>query len=217
MEVIPPVSDEYHPCINLCSTGDSAEIVPGEPLSWLLLRYDKWSLLNWKILIAFFALEVNDALDLGEVLLGLLGQRVVQSTQVEGLLTFLQKVQLQVSYAKTKPGWGRARPGLYSLVEDHLCILPALSVQVGQGQSQVDRVYLRAMRLQLEKVEKNFLTLEESLWFKAYISLNQKEFNAFWVLLYELLHFLDCLVISSLRKKNFSLGLLSIVTHCHFW
>jgi hypothetical protein len=35
LTIVPPPSDDaYHPCVNLCSTGDSVEvIVPGLPLS----------------------------------------------------------------------------------------------------------------------------------------------------------------------------------------
>ena len=32
--VPPPLGDAYHPCVNLCSTGDSVELIyPGQPLS----------------------------------------------------------------------------------------------------------------------------------------------------------------------------------------
>lgn len=32
--VAPPSGDVYHPCVNLCSTGDSVELIyPGQPLS----------------------------------------------------------------------------------------------------------------------------------------------------------------------------------------
>jgi hypothetical protein len=30
--VAPPSGDSFHPCVNLCSTGDSVELVPGVPL-----------------------------------------------------------------------------------------------------------------------------------------------------------------------------------------
>lgn len=43
LNIVPPPSDDaYHPCVNLCSTGDSVEIIlPGAPLSWLLISFYK--------------------------------------------------------------------------------------------------------------------------------------------------------------------------------
>lgn len=76
-----------------------------------------------------------------------------------------------MSDPQAQPSCGRVGPKLHCFVEGCFGVFPALAVQVGEAEAEIDGVAVVGRRFEPEQVQEDFFALEEFLRKEAYFCL----------------------------------------------